>query len=67
MNHKWGNKEKEGGLITQRCETCGCGRTPTYNNDNGWIIGYIYERNSMVFRDRPDCIDWEVENAKTID
>jgi len=51
MNHKWKNNE---------CTTCGCERNKTYNN-------YFYSRSGMNFAFRPDCIDWEVENNKTID
>lgn len=53
MNHKW---------IKDKCVTCGCERQK--------IMGlYIYSRSNMVADEASSfpCIDWGVENAKTID
>lgn len=61
MNHKW-NKISDKIAI---CKTCGCKRSKHYIS--GQKI-YSYNRSSISFFDsRPDCIDWEEENKKTID
>ncbi|MFD2824831.1 hypothetical protein ACFS5M_14205 [Lacinutrix iliipiscaria] len=53
MNHKWNNN---------KCTICGCEREKTF-------YGYNYYRSGQIFgiNKRPDCIDWELENKKTID
>lgn len=53
MNHKW--KEN-------KCTSCGAER---YKSK----FGYSYARGIHFFglNKRPDCIDWDLENSKTID
>ena len=57
MNHKWENNI---------CVRCGCEREKI-----GWGFGsmYLYTRSMIIKSNAKDlpCIDWEVENAKTID
>ncbi len=65
MNHKWSNKYTKHELTSQDCKTCGCTRTPIYYR--GKLLSYLYERSSIHYQHRPDCIDWELENSKTID
>lgn len=55
MRHKWKNNI---------CITCGCKRE--YISVGGWGE-FIYTRSGITFESRPDCIDWDIENAKTID
>jgi len=62
MNHKWVAKYKKHELIHQDCSMCGCERIPVYYG--GKLITYYYYRSDLVLTDRPDCIDWEVENKK---
>ena len=66
MKHKWDKKhiDKYYNLI-QICKRCGCHKC--YNSSAG--KPYItYERSGHTWWDyAPDCIDWEVENQKTID
>lgn len=61
MNHTWKKTSK----LDDECKRCGCERTKHY------ICGqrvYMYCRSGIVFgSERPDCIDWDVENSKTID
>jgi len=48
------------------CVRCGCKRSMEYVGCK-WTA-YFYERSGIVYGwDRPDCIDWKVENNKTID
>ena len=51
------------------CTTCGCTRIKERRHLGGRIyFDYYYERSGIVFGfQRPDCIDWEIENNKTID
>lgn len=64
MRHKWTIKvptKKEGQYDNKKCARCGCIRTTFYGMMQ-------YETSGGHFLDRaPDCIDWEIENAKTID
>lgn len=68
MNHKWGKEYKgkhykDERIIWQKCKVCGCERG---NKQHGQ---YQYVRSGILFGygNRPDCIDWEEENSKTID
>ena len=50
--HKWENNV---------CVRCQCHRRVFYGC-------YMYWRSGITFGyERPDCIDWDIENAKTID
>lgn len=50
--HKWKDNE---------CTTCECTR-------EGKRGTYVYRRSDMTFSQHlPDCIDWKVEDKKTID
>jgi hypothetical protein len=53
MNHTWKDN---------KCTLCGCKRKKNR-------FGYFYSRGMQLFgiNYRPDCIDWELENSKTID
>lgn len=71
MNHSW-VKEKtpsEGFKETHICKMCGCKRDMFLIKINDFYKKeFIYSRSKMIFGDtRPDCIDWELENSKTID
>lgn len=44
----------------QECTKCGCVKETGY-------FGIIYSRSGMMFDFAPECIDWELENSKTID
>ena len=61
MNHTWKKISK----LDNECKRCGCEMSKHYID--GQRI-YMYSRSGIIFgSDRPDCIDWEVENRKTID
>jgi hypothetical protein len=61
MRHKWAIIQGSNLADAKKCIKCGCVRTRFYG-----MIGY--ETSGGHFLDRaPDCIDWEIENAKTID
>lgn len=75
MKHKWitdqNPTDPEGSwprIVEQKiCSVCGCRRWKTVAKN--YQI-YIYSRSGIVFPVNggvPDCIDWEVENQKTID
>lgn len=52
MNHTWSEN---------KCTMCQAERNKVYG-------GYTYYRGMMIFgMSRPDCIDWDLENSKTID
>ena len=52
MNHTWKN---------DKCGMCGCERRKI-------SYGYFYLREMIMFgMEKPNCIDWELENSKTID
>lgn len=55
--HKWNHK-------TDICVKCGLKRIATHVGR--WKY-YTYERSGIAFAKRPECIDWNKENAKTID
>jgi hypothetical protein len=56
LNHKWKDNV---------CVTCGCKREYIMYTKTFGV--YTYSRSGHTFDYRPDCIDWELENSKTID
>ncbi len=47
------------------CSVCGC-KKRVYQGNDFYYVSYI--RNGIVYSDRrPDCINWEEENKKTVD
>lgn len=46
------------------CTRCKCKR---FTSQYGRFSSYIYQRDGIVFPERPDCINWAKENLKTID
>ena len=74
MNHTW-TKNKDfipdkflGTKEEHICKTCGCRRiTQICKVGYYYQKGYLYSRSGLQFSNRPDCIDWEYENTKTID
>lgn len=56
MKHRWQTIDKK----TAVCKVCGCERYRT----NGT---YVYTRSGQAKIDGFECIDWNVENSKTID
>jgi hypothetical protein len=64
-NHKYGKNISDNEYAAiQECIRCGC--TRRINKGYGFSsISYI--RNMIFFEKSPDCIDWKVENNKTID
>ena len=60
MNHKW----EKTSIKTDKCKVCGCEREKHFA---GKYSFYIYTRSSIITVNRFDCIDWGVENNKTID
>lgn len=65
MNHKWKKIKKD----EYECEICTCTRYINYYKVDGkWRMYYSYSRSGIYTMERrPDCIDWEEENKKTID
>ena len=61
MNHKWDHTSKK----NDKCKVCGCEREKHYTSDRSSF--FIYTRSGIVSSNRIDCINWEVENSKTID
>lgn len=57
MNHRWEKIDKKSAV----CKVCGCERL------RGAYGMYIYARATQVKLDGFECIDWKVENSKTID
>lgn len=57
MNHKWKKTEDKQKCV---CVNCKAERLIAF-------AFVIYSRSGIVFNYRPDCIDWELENSKTID
>ena len=53
MKHKWKDN---------KCIVCGCNREKQFGV-------FWYNRSGIFFRlnELPECINWEVENNKTID
>jgi hypothetical protein len=69
MNHSWkfDLEYKDRTRTFQKkkvCVTCGCEKF--ISTKHGHTIEVV-ERSGILFDRLPDCIDWEVENAKTID
>lgn len=64
MKHKWKKVKK----YKDKCTVCNCIRESDVHKTNGkWYKFYIYIRSGIVFSGRPDCINWEEEDNKTID
>lgn len=67
MRHKWiKNSDLKGVYI---CKVCGCKRYMSFQNYKGKVFkNYIWERSGHILHlNSPECIDWKLENAKTID
>ncbi|GAB3164771.1 hypothetical protein [Telluribacter humicola] len=64
MNHTWSPSTKattlEKKVKVEECTICGCEKLM-------FPINTYYRRSGMLFQSAPECIDWAVENAKTID
>ncbi len=56
MKHKWKD---------DICIRCGCKRELV--KIPKFYAEYVYTRAGILFNNRPDCIDWVLENSKTID
>ena len=65
MKHTWGKEYIKHTMETQKCVMCGCERFPFRRKKI--ILGYGYSRSGLNLNDSPDCIDWDLENSKTID
>jgi hypothetical protein len=67
MNHTWKrapNRTNSAMTITSTyvCTRCGLKR------ERVLTAGEFYERSGLFYaKQKPDCIDWEIENSKTID
>ena len=46
------------------CTRCRCKR---FKSQYGRFTSYIYQRDGITFPERPNCINWDKENLKTID
>ena len=61
MNHKW----KKVTSTKHTCKVCECNREIIYI---GNCKTYWYDRSGIIYSQvRPSCIDWKIENNKTID
>lgn len=62
MKHKWGKKFKDQtGMKSSKCNVCGMTKSEQYGFTS-------YMRSGILYSNRlPECIDWEIENSKTID
>lgn len=64
MNHLWNKLDDKNSV----CVRCGCERELENVATDGFFQSYfVYVRNGQIFTDRPDCVDWNKENLKTID
>lgn len=62
MRHKWTiNLLPYRGMKNTQCSVCRCIKSELYGRR-------MYETSGgNILSKVPDCIDWEIENAKTID
>lgn len=69
MNHIWQRTNNELGSrkgimisSTYVCKRC------LLKRERILTMGAFYSRSGILFnKEMPDCIDWEIENSKTID
>ena len=64
MKHKWEKLANDGdGNKQWKCKTCGCLKVL----GNYKFAQPDYERSGQMYSEYVECIDWELENSKTID